>query len=61
MLMNIGWRLGAVAVGAISSNAVSNFIKRRVGLPEGSMAIGLDRVPDRSFRRRSMTRSSRSG
>jgi CDP-diglyceride synthetase len=46
-LMGLGWKVGAlVAIGAMAGDLFSSFVKRRLGLPPSSMAIGLDQIPE---------------
>jgi len=46
-LMGLPWQLGAlVAALAIAGDLFSSFVKRRMGLPSSSMAIGLDQIPE---------------
>lgn len=46
-LMGLGWGVGAVvAIGAMAGDLLSSFVKRRLGLPPSSMAIGLDQIPE---------------
>ena len=50
LLMGLQWELGAVvAAGAIVGDLFSSFVKRRLGLPPSSMAIGLDQIPESLF------------
>jgi hypothetical protein len=45
-----GWRIGLIiSAMAMLGDAFSSFIKRRLGMPSGSMAIGLDHVPESLF------------
>lgn len=47
LLMGLGWELGAlVAVFAMAGDLLSSFMKRRIGLPPSSQAIGLDQIPE---------------
>jgi len=49
-LMGLPWQLGAlVAALAIAGDLFSSFVKRRMGLPSSSMAIGLDQIPESLF------------
>ena len=49
-LMGLPWRLGAlVAALAIAGDLFSSFVKRRLGLPSSSMALGLDQIPESLF------------
>jgi len=49
-LMGLPWQLGAlVAALAIAGDLFSSFVKRRLGLPSSSMAIGLDQIPESLF------------
>ena len=46
-LMGLGFEVGVVvAAGAMAGDLFSSFVKRRLGLPSSSMAIGLDQVPE---------------
>jgi len=46
-LMGLGWKLGiVVAACAMAGDLLSSFIKRRLGLPSSSRAIGLDQIPE---------------
>jgi CDP-diglyceride synthetase len=46
-LMGLEWKVGAlVAIGAMAGDLFSSFVKRRLGLPPSSMAIGLDQIPE---------------
>lgn len=48
--LGLGWGLGiAVASFAMLGDAFSSFIKRRLGMPPSSMALGLDQVPESLF------------
>ena len=47
LLMGMSWTIGVlVAVAAMAGDLLSSFIKRRLGLPPSSMAIGLDQIPE---------------
>jgi|SRR5665648_352089 len=49
-LMGLGFELGIlVAAGAMAGDLLSSFVKRRLGFPPSSMAIGLDQVPESLF------------
>jgi CDP-diglyceride synthetase len=49
-LMGLEWKVGAlVAIGAMAGDLFSSFVKRRLGLPPSSMAIGLDQIPESLF------------
>jgi CDP-2,3-bis-(O-geranylgeranyl)-sn-glycerol synthase len=49
-LLGLDWTVGAtVAVGATAGDLLSSFIKRRLGLAPGSMAPGLDHIPESLF------------
>lgn len=49
-LMGLQWELGAlVAALAIVGDLCSSFVKRRMGLPPSSMAVGLDQIPESLF------------
>src|SRR5680860_1738995 len=49
-LMGLGFELGIlVAAGAMAGDLLSSFVKRRLGFPPSSMAIGLDQAPDSLF------------
>jgi CDP-2,3-bis-(O-geranylgeranyl)-sn-glycerol synthase len=46
-LAGLDWKLGALtATGAMAGDLFSSFVKRRLGLPPSSMAIGLDQIPE---------------
>jgi hypothetical protein len=45
--LGLDWTLGALtAAGAMAGDLLSSFVKRRLGLPPSSMAIGLDQIPE---------------
>jgi CDP-2,3-bis-(O-geranylgeranyl)-sn-glycerol synthase len=47
MLMGLPWQLGLlVASGTMLGDLLSSFVKRRMGLPPSSMALGLDQIPE---------------
>lgn len=49
-LLGLGMEVGAiVAVLAMAGDLFSSFIKRRLGLPASSRAVGLDQVPESLF------------
>ena len=49
-LIGLGWKLGAVLGGvAMASDLLASFVKRRMGLPPSSMALGLDQIPESLF------------
>ena len=49
-LLGLGMEVGAmVAVLAMAGDLFSSFIKRRLGLPPSSRAVGLDQVPESLF------------
>lgn len=46
-VLGIAWTTGlAVGLAAMAGDAVSSFVKRRLGLPASSKASGLDQVPE---------------
>ena len=46
-LLGLPWKVGALVAGAaIAGDLFSSFMKRRLGLPPSSMAIGLDQIPE---------------
>jgi CDP-2,3-bis-(O-geranylgeranyl)-sn-glycerol synthase len=46
-LLGLSWRTGtAIAALAMTGDALSSFIKRRLRLKEGGQALGLDQVPE---------------
>jgi CDP-2,3-bis-(O-geranylgeranyl)-sn-glycerol synthase len=46
-LIGLSWRIGTlVALMAMSGDLFSSFVKRRMGRPPSSQAIGLDQVPE---------------
>jgi CDP-diglyceride synthetase len=49
-LVGLEWRVGALAGSvAMAGDLFSSFIKRRIHLPAGSRATGLDQVPESLF------------
>ena len=49
-LLGLGWTLGLlVGTVAMASDLLSSFVKRRLGLPPSSMALGLDHIPESLF------------
>ena len=49
-LMGFQWEVGAfVAGGAVAGDLFSSFVKRRLGFPPSSMALGLDQIPESVF------------
>jgi CDP-2,3-bis-(O-geranylgeranyl)-sn-glycerol synthase len=50
LLMAFPWQLGLlVAIGTMAGDLFSSFVKRRMGLPPSSMALGLDQIPESLF------------
>ena len=50
LLLGLGWKVGAlVGTMAMASDLLSSFVKRRLGLPPSSQAIGLDQIPESLF------------
>jgi CDP-2,3-bis-(O-geranylgeranyl)-sn-glycerol synthase len=48
--LGLGWWLGiVVAIFAMLGDLFSSFIKRRLGMPSSTMALGLDQVPEALF------------
>ncbi len=46
-IVGVDWRLGVlIAALAMAGDLCSSFLKRRMKLPESSMAIGLDQIPE---------------
>lgn len=46
-LIGMDWRTGlAVGALAMAGDLASSFIKRRLGLPSSSMALGIDQIPE---------------
>ena len=46
-LMGLSWQLGVVVAGlAVVGDLLTSFVKRRMGLPSSSMALGLDQIPE---------------
>ena len=46
-LIGFTWQVGALfGAAAMGGDLVSSFIKRRLGMPPSSMAIGLDQIPE---------------
>ena len=49
-IFRYGWMVGLIiGLLAMLGDALSSFIKRRLGMPPGSMALGLDHVPEALF------------
>jgi CDP-diglyceride synthetase len=49
-LTGLGWNVGALVGGvAIAGDLLSSFLKRRLGMPSSSMALGLDQIPESLF------------
>jgi len=49
-LIGLGGQIGfVVALSAMAGDAASSFLKRRMGLPPSSKAIGLDQIPEAFF------------
>lgn len=49
-LVGLPWPLGAlVAIGAMTGDLFSSFLKRRMGRPASSQALGLDQIPESLF------------
>jgi len=50
VLMGLEWQVGLlVAIAAMTGDLFSSFVKRRLGLPPSSMAVGLDQIPESLF------------
>lgn len=50
LLLGLGWQLGLlIGLFAMLGDLTSSFIKRRLGMPSSSMALGLDQVPESLF------------
>jgi CDP-2,3-bis-(O-geranylgeranyl)-sn-glycerol synthase len=48
--LGLDWRLGiAAGITAMAGDLFSSFIKRRLGMPASSMALGLDQIPESLF------------
>jgi len=46
-LLGLGWQTGILVAGlAMAGDLLSSFIKRRLGRPASSRAIGLDQIPE---------------
>jgi CDP-2,3-bis-(O-geranylgeranyl)-sn-glycerol synthase len=46
-VIGLDWRVGVAAGGlAMAGDLASSFLKRRLGLPSSSMALGIDQVPE---------------
>jgi hypothetical protein len=46
-LLGLGWKIGAlIGIVAMASDLLASFVKRRLGLPPSSQAIGLDQIPE---------------
>jgi CDP-2,3-bis-(O-geranylgeranyl)-sn-glycerol synthase len=49
-LFGIAWTIGfVVGLAAMAGDLVSSFVKRRIGLPPSSRALGLDQIPESLF------------
>jgi CDP-2,3-bis-(O-geranylgeranyl)-sn-glycerol synthase len=49
-LFAIPWTYGAmIAIAAMAGDLLSSFIKRRLGKPSSSMALGIDQIPESLF------------
>ncbi len=49
-LLGLEWETGAVvATAAMAGDLLSSFIKRRLGMPPSSRAVGLDQIPESLF------------
>jgi len=49
-VVGLGWKIGAlVASVAMAGDLFSSFLKRRMNLPDGGKATGLDQVPESLF------------
>lgn len=49
-LFGLSWQLGAAAgLAAMAGDLASSFIKRRLGMASGDMALGLDQFPEALF------------
>lgn len=49
-LLQTGWMTGAiVALLAMLGDSLSSFMKRRLGLPASTMAVGIDQIPESLF------------
>lgn len=50
IVIGLGWQAGlVVALSAMAGDVASSFLKRRMGLPPSSKAIGLDQIPEALF------------
>jgi CDP-archaeol synthase len=46
-LLGLGWKIGAlIGIAAMANDLLASFVKRRLGLPPSSRAIGLDQIPE---------------
>jgi CDP-2,3-bis-(O-geranylgeranyl)-sn-glycerol synthase len=49
-LAGLNWKVGAVTgVAAMAGDLFSSFFKRRIGIPSGGRATGLDQIPESLF------------
>jgi CDP-2,3-bis-(O-geranylgeranyl)-sn-glycerol synthase len=49
-LFGIAWTIGfVVGLAAMAGDLASSFVKRRIGLPPSSRALGLDQIPESLF------------
>jgi CDP-2,3-bis-(O-geranylgeranyl)-sn-glycerol synthase len=45
--LGLDWRIGpVVAIAAMAGDLLSSFCKRRIGMASGSMALGIDQIPE---------------
>jgi hypothetical protein len=50
VLIGLDWKVGALLGGvAMASDLCASFLKRRMGMPSSSMALGLDQIPESLF------------
>jgi CDP-2,3-bis-(O-geranylgeranyl)-sn-glycerol synthase len=48
--IGLGWKIGALVAGvAMAGDLLSSFLKRRMNLPAGGRATGLDQIPESLF------------
>jgi CDP-diglyceride synthetase len=50
VLISLDWKVGALlGSAAMASDLFASFLKRRMGMPSSSMALGLDQIPESLF------------
>ncbi len=50
IVIGLSWDVGLiVAIGAMTGDCLSSFVKRRLNLPSSAMALGIDQIPESLF------------